>query len=130
MYRLTKTVDGSEIKEILKANENQDIILNKLEDFVIELASNGDEYTSEDLSNLRENGSERIGNYILEVDYVNELTDEEIVKRGGGVCAHCHSDETDPSDLKMNEGYVTRILDCDTCGKETTEVYSLTGTGE
>lgn len=128
MHRLIKITDGSEKVEILAASTNLDLILTKLVDYVVEHASNGDEYTSEDRSAIKYQERERIGDYTICVDHPSKLTDAKIVSRGGGVCAHCGSDETDPSMPEMEDGYITRMLHCETCGLDTEEIYSLSGT--
>jgi len=125
MYRLIKEKDGR--IEVLNASEDKDKMLDALETYVSEHASNGDEYTSCDFEAIREQESENIGSYTISVDSVYLMTDEEIVAAGGGVCAHCHSDETDPSMPEMDEGFITRNINCLICGEDTEEVYSLTG---
>ena len=125
MFRLIKIEDG--ITEVLKANEDEYLIEKALQETVFNCASNGDEYTCGDFEAIVEQGYERIGNYKLEIDEVSKLSDIELVNREGGICAHCHSDETDPCMPEMDEGYITRVLNCEICNEETIEVYTLTG---
>jgi len=125
MFRLIKNTN--EQIEVLKTSEDEDKLLDSLQNYVVNHASNGDEYSMCDLDNVRENRQEHIGNYIVSVDEVSTLTDEEIINHGGGVCAVCHSDDTKPSMPLMNEGYITRSLCCNVCGSTTDEFYSLSG---
>ena len=125
MFRLIKKENGE--VTVLKASESESKILDYLCVAVIDHASNGDEYTPRDLENLREAKSEQVGPVVYAVDEVQKLTDSEIVKLGGGICAHCHSSETSDGDLAMQPSYVERIIDCDICGEETVEQYILNG---
>ena len=125
MYRVVKIKDG--VKTVVSVSESEEKILDKLCEAVLEHVSNGDEYTTCDLEKIREVKSESIGLWLYEVDEVLKLTDKEIVAAGGGVCAHCHSDETSEGSLSMQCGYVERIIDCDICGEETVEQYTLSG---
>jgi len=112
---------------VLYANEDLDETLNRFANRILEHASNGDEYSSDDIEGMKESRSERVGPVLYEVSEVSTLTDEEIVSRGGGVCSHCHSDETNGQECEMKEGYIERIVDCNICGKETIEQYTLEG---
>lgn len=128
MFRLVKIQNVN--TEIISAGEDEEGLLIDLKIYVREHASNGDEYTSCDLEAIAEQRYEKIGDYKVEVDEVSILTDDEIVARGGGVCAHCHSDETNPEGLVMDEGFVTRKVTCELCKGVTNETYTLSGINE
>jgi hypothetical protein len=128
MFRLVKIENDN--TEILFASEDETLALSHLIDYVVSSASNGDEYTSCDIDRITEQRFENIGSYRIEVDEVSILTDSEIVARGGGVCAHCHSDDTDPDTLSMDDGFITRDLTCNICNQLTVEQYVLTGIEE
>jgi len=131
MYRLLKTEAGL-APEILIVEELEDDIIDAAVKRILEHASNGDEYTSGDIEALREQMREdqksNVGPVIYSIDNVSKMTDEEIAAAGGGVCQHCHSDQTDPSTPEMDEGYITRLLTCEVCSEETIEYYPLKGT--
>ena len=128
MYIFTEKNTRDKSREVvLYANEDLDETLNRFANRILEHASNGDEYSSDDIEGMKESRSERVGPVLYEVSEVSTLTDEEIVSRGGGVCSHCHSDETNGQECEMKEGYIERIVDCNICGKETIEQYTLEG---
>ena len=102
----------------------------KLVKYVVEHASNGEEYTSSDLEAVRDSQSEGIGDYVIYVDHVNTLADDQLVLKGGGVCAHCHSDNVEASVPEMNEGYISRKLTCNVCNNATVEAYVFIGMEE
>lgn len=128
MFRLLKiNTETGDRPEVFDVNKNESQILLRFVNIVLDHASNSDDYTCGDIEAMKENREERVGSYIYKIDEVDKLTDKEIVAAGGGVCAHCHSDQTNGHTCEMNEGYVERTIDCDICGKETVEQYSLSG---
>ena len=130
MYRLIKTSKDGSLEDVIAANVSEDIILDKLVKYVVEHASNGEEYTSSDLEAVRDSQSEGIGDYVIYVDHVNTLADDQLVLKGGGVCAHCHSDNVEASVPEMNEGYISRKLTCNVCNNATVEAYVFIGMEE
>ena len=128
MFVLTKK-KKQEI-EIISASSDRCLMEHNFTEYIFSTASNGDEYTAADMAILLEKKVERVGNIIISLEEFNPLSDEEIIKRGGGVCKHCHSDETNPEGLVMEDGYVSRNVNCYICGYTTVETYSLSGTEE
>jgi len=127
MFRLV-VQRGKAPLEIIAVNQDESVIENRLGRYVVEHASNGDEYTSSDIDAIKEAQTERIGPSVVFIDSVSPLSDEDIVSRGGGVCKFCHSDQVDPGSLEMDDGYVSRTLECGVCQSTTVETYSLSGT--
>jgi len=134
MYRLLKTTRGLP-DGVLQTRETEDEIVEVAITTVLEHASNGDEFSGCDIQVLREQLREeqetRVGPTVYSIDNVDPMTDEQVVAAGGGVCKHCHtSDDVEPGELEMGDGFVSRLLECSFCGGETTEQYSLSGSEE
>ena len=125
MYRLIKEEDGQ--KEIISATGGQDRIHEWFKDYIFMHASNGEDYTHDDYQKCIDQGYERIGSYKISISEVSMMKEKEFISCGGGVCIHCHSDDVEPEELIMEDGYVSRNIECNICGESTKETYNLSG---
>ncbi len=126
MYRVMKVTRGVK-EEVLFANSHKEVVLDTFVDSVLESASNGEDYTQDDIEEIRESESEVIGKCRFYIDEVKDMTAEEFEGAEGGVCVSCHSDNVDAGELAMDNGFVTRKLICNVCDNETIETYTLNG---
>lgn len=49
------------------------------------------------------------------------------VDSGGSTCPHCQSDHIVGDSLEVDDGVVTQMVACNTCGERWTDVFRLSG---
>ncbi len=55
------------------------------------------------------------------------LSDEEYVKKGGGVCPKCHSSEIEGGSVEIDGACASQGVNCLACEATWTDVYHLAG---
>jgi len=128
MYRVLREISNQ--KEVLDATTDHKEALRKFEHTVRANEEYASSFSEDEWESFLDKEVFVIGTRTYRIDFVDPMNDSEIAAAGGGVCVHCHSDNTESGELQMYEGYVTRVLTCNVCNEETKECYSLSGVVE
>lgn len=127
MFRVIKTDKDGTI-EVLSANKEEHLALQNFRDRVADSCSNSDEFSCGDWEDITEKRCENLGGgALLEVEEVCTMSDTDIIKNGGGVCSHCHSEDTDEMSIDVEEKFITKSIICNVCSGTTIEKYNLVG---